>query len=157
YDLSGADLYAEMEQSMNGVYDTHGSRVLEGYFSESGGRVELHVTIEDVQKRSTAETILFSGPLSEGVLPLVNQLAPRLSPQARALEAKNPEVFRDYANALSVRDLPTALQGLDSATKLDPKFTIAYLNWARVLLAEGKREDAMKLLQTAAASHPDPI
>jgi tetratricopeptide (TPR) repeat protein len=158
YDLAGApNLYAETVQSMNGAYDMHASRVLAGYFSEGGGRVDLRAVVENTGSSKTIESIELHGPLTEGVLPLMNQLAARLSPGSRTFEAKAPEAFRDYERALTAEDRSAALQDLDSATKADPGFTVAYLDGARLLLGQGERNQAEKWIQGAQAGHPDPI
>jgi Flp pilus assembly protein TadD len=158
YDLAGAPkLYAETVQSMNGAYDMHASRVLEGYFSENGGQVELHATVEDARRSKTIDGIVLKGSVTAGVLPLLNQLARRLSPEAREVEAVNPEAFRDYTRALIAADRSTAAKDLEDATKAAPKFAAAYIDLIPVLLAEGDRSQAEKFIQTAEAAQPDAI
>jgi tetratricopeptide (TPR) repeat protein len=158
YDLAGApNLYAETVQSINGAYDMHASRVLEGYFSENGGQVELHATVEDARLSKTIDSIALKGSAAEGVLPLLNQLARRLSSQAREIEAGSPGAFRDYERALNAADRSTAAKDLEDATKAAPKFAAAYIDLVPVLLAEGDRNQAEKFIQTAEAAHPDAI
>ncbi len=158
YDLAGAsNLYAETVPSLNGAYEMHASRVLEAYFSESGARLDLEATIDDAGSARQVESIELAGPLSQGLLPLVNQLAARLYPQARAFEANAPDAFRDYSRALTASDRSSALQDLESATQADPKFAAAYIDWARLLLGQGERSQAEKLIQTAQAANTDPI
>jgi tetratricopeptide (TPR) repeat protein len=158
YDLAGApNLFAETVQSMNGSYDMHASRILEGYFSESGGRVDLYAVVENAGSLKAIESIELVGPSSGGVLSLVNQLAARLYTKARTFEAGSPAAFRAYGQALITGDRPAALQALENATKADPRFTAAYVDRARLLLEQGERSQAEKLLQTAQGAHPDPI
>jgi tetratricopeptide (TPR) repeat protein len=49
------------------------------------------------------------------------------------------------------------VHGLEAATAADPHFAMAYLVWARLLGAEGQREQIGKILQAARAANPDAI
>jgi tetratricopeptide (TPR) repeat protein len=159
YDLAPAgDLYAEPVDSVSGGFTAQASRMLEGYFSERNGRLTITATFENLGKTKTLASFELSGPAAEGPLPLVNQLAKRLSPSARPFGTGNLEAFRAYASAVGGAANPEALgHALEAATAADPHFAIAYLVGARLLMAQGKREAALKELQAAQAANPDAI
>ncbi len=159
YDLAPAgDLYAEPVDSVTGAFTAQASRMLEGYFSERNGRLTITATFENLSRTKTLASYELSGEASEGPLPLVNQLAKRLSSSARPFGTKSPEAFRAYARAVGGAANPEVLgQVLEAATAADPHFAIAYLIEARLLLAQGKREAALKELQAARATNPDAI
>ncbi len=154
-DLAGApNLYVQTVESVSGAYAIQASQLLQGYFFEQNGRLEIRAAVEDVRRRRIVENFEASGPISDGVLPLFNQLARRLNPQARSLETHNPEAFRAYGEALSALDRNAALKSLESATVADPKFVPAYIARVRVLLAAGERDQALKVVQTALDTKP---
>ena len=158
YDLAPApDLYAQMVDSISGAYTTQASRILEGYLSERGGRLAIAATLEDSGKTRTVASFQLSGPVAEGALPLLNQLAKRLNSTARPFGTGKLEAFRAYGEVLTGGDSQTILRGLESATAADPHFVAAYIAWARLLAAQGQREQGMKILTTARGANPDAI
>jgi tetratricopeptide (TPR) repeat protein len=158
YDLAPApDLYAQMVDSISGAYTTQASRILEGYLSERNGRMRLVATLEDLATTRTVGSFDFSGSVSEGVLPLLNQLAKRLNSTARPFGTGKLEAFRAYGEVLTSGDSQTILRGLESATVSDPHFVAAYLARARLLLAQGQRDEALKELTAARGANPDAI
>lgn len=158
YDLAGAPhLYAQTIDSISGAYPMHASRILEGYFFESSGRLELRATLEDAHQAKTVESFELGGPLREGVLPLVNRLARRLSPAARPFGTDNPEAFRACGEALSTGDRAARLRGFETATAADPHFTAAYIAWAQALFGAGDRDQGLKIVMAAKGGSPDAI
>ncbi len=158
YDLAPApNLHVQMVDSVSGAYAIQAPRVLEGYFAERNGRLEMVATLEDLQRTKTVDLFELSGPASEGVLPLLNRLAKRLSPPARPFGTSKLEAFRAYGEALSSRDAETALRGLESASEADPHFAAANIARAQVLLRQGQREQALKILAAVRAANPDAI
>lgn len=156
YDLAPAvDLYAQSVDSTSGAFTAQASRMLEGYFSQRSGRLVMTATVENLGKTKTLTSFELAGPVSEGLLPLVNQLAKRLSPSARSFGTRNLEAFRAYGRALSGTDSEELEHALEAATTTDPHFAIAYLVGARLLMAQGKRELALKELQAARGANPD--
>jgi Flp pilus assembly protein TadD len=158
YDLAPSpDLHAQTVDSTSGAYANGASEMLEGYFSESSGRLRMTVTIENLGKSNTVASFELSGPASAGVLPLVNQLATRLSGAARPFGTSKAEAFRAYGEALGEANPEAMANDLKTATEADPHFAVAYLIWARLLAAEGQREQSMKILQAGRAANPDAI
>jgi Flp pilus assembly protein TadD len=159
YDLAPAgDLYAEPVDSVSGAFTAQASRMLEGYFSDRNGRLMITATFENLGKTKTLTSFELSGPAAEGLLPLVNQLAKRLSPAARPFGTGNLAAFRSYASAVGGAANAEALgHDLEAATVADPHFAVAYLVSARLLLSQGKRDLALKELQAARAANPDAI
>jgi tetratricopeptide (TPR) repeat protein len=157
-DLSGAPhIYAQATDTVNGAYSIQASQVLEGYYYQRNGRLEVRATLEDAEKNKTVESLEASGPLAQGVLPLVNELAKKLSPAARAFDTAKEDAFQTYGKALSTTDRAEVLRGLEAAAEADPHFSQAYLDWARALQAGGDRAGALKAIEAGLAGQPDPI
>jgi tetratricopeptide (TPR) repeat protein len=158
YDLAPSqDVQAQPVDSSSGAYSTQAAEMLEGYFSERSGRLVMVATLENLGKTKTVASFEFEGAAPEGVLPLLNQLAKRLSPAARPFETRNLEAFRAYGDALTGTNPEAIVRDFEAATSADPHFALAYLVWARLLGAEGQREQAGKILQTARGANPDAI
>ncbi len=158
YDLAPSpELHAQTVDSTSGAYTAEASEMLEGYFSENGGQLSMTATLENLAKTKTVASFELRGPAAEGVLPLVNQLAKRLSTAARPFGTNKEEAFRAYGEALGAAN-PEAMAGeLKTATEADPHFAAAYLTWARLLGAEGQRDQSLKILQAGRAANPDAI
>jgi tetratricopeptide (TPR) repeat protein len=158
YDLDGlTDRYAQAVESISGAYSMHASQILEGYYFERNGRVAVVVEIESVARRKTVQSIKVEGPAPEGVLPLVNEVAKRLSARARPFGTNNTAAFRAYGEAVAAPDRAVALQDLESATQADPGFGAAYIARGRILLAAGQRDQARQEIQAGEASRREPI
>jgi tetratricopeptide (TPR) repeat protein len=158
YDLAPSpDRNAQLVDSSSSAYTLRASEMLEGYFSESRGRLVMVATLESLGKTKTVASYELSGPASEGVVPLVNQLAKRISTEARPFGTRNPEAFRAYGGALTGADPEAIRKGLEAATAADPHFAMGYLVWARLLGAQGQREQALQKLQAGRAANPDAI
>jgi tetratricopeptide (TPR) repeat protein len=158
YDLAPSrELHAQTVDSTSGAYTNDASEMLEGYFSESSGQLEMTATLENLGKTKTVATFELGGPASAGVLPLVNQLAKRLNAAARPFGTSKEETFRAYGEVLGGTNPEAMANELKTATDADPHFALGYLIWARLLAAEGQREQSVKILQAARAANPDAI
>ena len=157
-DLAGAPaLYAQSVDSFNGAYAVQASRVVEGYFSERNGQLEIRAAVLDVGTNKTVASLAVEGPVQQGAIPLVNRLAKELSPAARTFPSASETAFHAYGEAISASDRASALRELESATKEDPRFTLAYLDRAKVLLGEGDRTGAQQVIEAARRKQPDAI
>jgi len=157
-DLAGVtSLYAQTVDSFNGAYGARASHVLEGYFVETNGRLEIRATVLDLGSTKTVQSFDVDGPVSSGAIPLANQLAKRISPAARVFPTESEDAFRAYGEAMSARDRASALQGMEAAAKDDPRFPLAYLDWTKLLLSEGDRAGALKVIEAAKREPLDAI
>ncbi len=146
YDLEGlAKQYSQTVDSLSNAYAIHATRVLQGYYVERRGQLEIRATVEDVVSKKNIDEIRVAGPASSGMMPLVNELAKRLNAEARPFGTSNGSAFRAYGEALGANDRASALKDLESATEADPKFGAAYVAWARLLAAGGDRAQANRL------------
>ncbi|HEY6389949.1 MAG TPA: tetratricopeptide repeat protein, partial [Bryobacteraceae bacterium] len=126
-------------------------------FFERNGRLGFRVTVEDLRRTKTVDSFELDGPAGEGVLPLVNRLAAKLSKAARPFGTSSEEAFRDYGRGLNAGDRTAALRALEAAATADPGFSLAYLTWARVLSGGGDRDQMLKVLAAARNAHPNAI
>jgi tetratricopeptide (TPR) repeat protein len=158
YDLTPSrNLSAQNVESISAAHSTDATRAVQGYFFESNGKIGFHVTLEDLRSTKTVDSFELDGPVADGVLPLVNGLAAKLSPAARPFSTSKEEAFRDYGQALNAPDRPSVLRALEAATAADPGFSSAYLTWAKVLANAGDRDRALKVLTAAKNAHPNAI
>ncbi len=150
YDLAGAkNIFARQVQSLSDAQSMRASRVLEGYFFERNGRIGIRATLEDLGKTRTVESFEIDGEASAGFLPLANELARRVSPEARVFGTRDEKAFRFYGEALAARDSQEATKNLEAATQDDPGFAAGYLDEAKLLTETGDRARARQVVQTA--------
>jgi tetratricopeptide (TPR) repeat protein len=148
YDLAGAaSIFAKTVDSLSAAQSMQASRVLEGYFFERNGRIGIRATVEDRPKTRTVEQLEIDGPVAGGFLPLANELARRLSAEARPFGTNNENAFRFYGEALEASDAQATEQALKSATDADPGFAASYLDQARLLEGTGARDRALQVIQ----------
>jgi Flp pilus assembly protein TadD len=158
YDLAGAkNIFPRQVDSLSTAQSMQASRLLEGYFFERNGRIGIRATLEDPGKAHVVEHFEIDGEESAGFLPLANELARRLSPDARMFGTSNKDAFRLYGEALAARDPAALEQALEKATQADPGFTAGYLNEARMLVETGNRERASQVAQAGERARLDPI
>jgi Flp pilus assembly protein TadD len=158
YDLAGAkNIFARQVDSMPDARAMRASRMLEGYFFERNGRMEVRATLEDVARNKDVESIDVEGPASAGVLPLANELARRLSGEARKFGTNDQSAFRLYGEALEARDTQSAQQYLESATAADAGFAAAYIDEVKLLAEQGVREGAERAAELGRRARLDGI
>jgi TolB-like protein len=88
YDLEGAkNTLARQVDSVSAAQAMRATRLVEGYFFERNGRMGIHATLEDLNTNSTVQSFDIEGAVSAGFLQLANELAHRLSAEARMLPA----------------------------------------------------------------------
>jgi Flp pilus assembly protein TadD len=158
YDLAGVrNIFAKQVDSLSAAQSMQASRVLQGYFFERNGRIGIRATLEELVNSSAVENIEIDGPASAGFLPLANELARRLSPDARKFGASNENAFRFYGQALAARDSQDAQRALEQATSADPGFAAGFLDRARLLAENGDREHARQMVEAGERANPDPM
>jgi Flp pilus assembly protein TadD len=158
YDLAGAkNIYARQVDSLSAAQSMQASRLLEGYFFERNGRIGIRATLEDLGKNKVVESFDIDGEASAGFLPLANQLARRLSPDARGFGTSNKNAFQLFGEALAARQPAVLEQTLEKATQADPGFGAGYVNEARMLTETGNRDRARQVIRAGERARLDPI
>jgi Flp pilus assembly protein TadD/TolB-like protein len=159
YDLAGAkNIFAKTVDSLSAAQSMQASRVLEGYFLERNGRLAIRATVEDLRTTRAVGQIEIDGPVSAGLLPLANELARRMSSEARRFGTNNEKAFRFYGEALGASGAEATERALESATEADPGFAVSYLDQARLLRETGARDRALQVIQAGErGTHLDSI
>jgi len=158
YDLAGAsNLAVQPIGSRSDAYATHASQILDAYVTQQQDRLEIHATLESLDARTATATYLLGGPVSDGLIPLLNQLSQKLAGNARQFSTANQEAFRLYGEALGAKDTESASQVYEAATRLDARFSSAYLGWAEALFTANDRAGALKVLTAGKSQNPDAI
>jgi Flp pilus assembly protein TadD len=158
YDLAGArNIFAKQVDSLSAAQSMQASRVLQGYFFERNGRIGIRATLEELVNSRAVENFEIDGPASAGFLPVANELARRLSPNARKFGTGNENAFRFYGQALAARDSQDAQRALEQATNADPRFAAGFLDRAKLLAETGDRERARQMVEAGERANPDPM
>jgi len=134
YDLAPAPgVHAQMVEGGSGALASDATEMLEGYFVERNGRLEMSAALQDLRRAGTIASFEVSGPANEGVLPLVNQLAKRINGAARPFGTKDAEAFREYELALSRAAAAGNAEDRASALEQLTRLTPADVRWFREL------------------------
>jgi tetratricopeptide (TPR) repeat protein len=158
YDLAGSkNIFANRVDSISAAQSMQASRLLEGYFFERNGRIGIRATLEDLSSAKVLESFEINGEVAAGFLPLMNQLALKLSRDARAFGTSNQKAFQFYGEALGARDSTAVKQDLQQATDADPNFAAGYADQAKMLAETGDRARAAQVAQAGQRAHPDAI
>ena len=120
YDLAGArNIFAQTLDSIAEAPSIQASHVLQGYFIVRNGRIGIRATVENLRKTKAMEHIDLDGPMAGGFLPLANELARRLSSEARTFGNSNENTFRSYGQALEAGGAGAREQALKAAVDMD--------------------------------------
>lgn len=158
YGLEGAkNILARQVNSLSAAQAMRASRLVEGYFFERNGRIGIRAVVEDLSANRTVASYAIEGAASAGFLPLANELAHRVSGEARMFGTNNENAFRSYGEALEARDSQSLERDLEAATAADPGFTAGYVDEAKVLEETGDRAKARQVLQAGERARLDPI
>jgi Flp pilus assembly protein TadD len=158
YDLAGSKgVFAKIVESLTGAQSMQASRMLEGYFYTRDGRIEIRVTIEDLRKTKAVKNFEIGGAAANGLVPLANELARRLSSESRAFSTSNENAFRLYGEALGSSDAAALERGLEAAMAADPGFAVGYLDQARLLIETGARDRAVQVIQASEQQRLDAV
>ncbi|MDQ6760544.1 MAG: hypothetical protein M3Z32_11875, partial [Acidobacteriota bacterium] len=140
-DLAGLPkLFAFRTDSVRGAYAGRASQVLEASFEVvSGQRLQIHASLEDLPHRKNIRQFTVEGPLRDGMLPLVNQLAKLADATARSFSTHDLSAFTSYGQALASSDPVAQVRLLQTATVQDPTFSASFVDLSQALLARGDR------------------
>jgi tetratricopeptide (TPR) repeat protein len=127
------------------------TRIAHGYFSAAGGRLSVHVEIENTATRRMESVFALSGPVSGGILPLSREIARRIDPAARELPTGNAEALHAYVLATGAASAEESANWFERAVLADPGFGAAYVEWAQSLAARGDRVRAVQVVAAARA------
>ena len=158
YDLAGAkNTFATQTDSLSAAQSMHASRLLEGYFFERNDRIGIRATLEDLGSAKVVGSFEVDGAASAGFLPMANELARRLSKDARAFGTSNENAFRFYGEALAGRDRQTVERALEQATDADPRFAAGYVKQAKMLAETGDLQRARQVVESGQRAPTDAI
>ena len=91
------------------------------------------------------------GRVADGFLPLANELARRLSSEARRFGTGNENAFRFYGEALAATGCGSRERAIEAAEAADPGFAWIYRDQARLLAGTGARDRALQVIQAGRA------
>src|SRR5205085_10258879 len=157
-DLTGVrQIYPFRADAIRTAYATRAGQVIEGNFEFHGDRLRLYASLEDLSRHKIVRQFSMQGPLREGIVPLLDQLAKAIDAGASAFSTRDPAAFSSFGQALSASDSSAQARFLQTATIQDPNFTTAYTDLGQTLLALGDRADAEKTAASGAQHARNPI
>ncbi|MGI8741726.1 MAG: hypothetical protein ACR2NN_03985 [Bryobacteraceae bacterium] len=157
-DLTGLrQIYPFRTESVRSAYLGRASEVLEANFEFVGDRLRVHASLENLARHKMARQFSLDGPAREGILPLVNQLAKDVAPEARTFSTRDPAAFGSFGEGLSSADASTQARLLQTASVQDPKFTASYIHLSEAWLVAGDRADAAKAAAAGAQQAANPV
>jgi Flp pilus assembly protein TadD len=122
---------------------------MNGYFAVEGGRIRMRASVEDLNSHREIGSVALEGVFAH--LPeLLESIGRSLDPSARAPGTQRLEALRHYAEG-RLRAGPAAVESYREAVAADPGFAAAYFRWAELLLAQGDRAGAARVLDLSAA------
>ncbi len=158
YDLAGAkNIFAKSVESISAAQSMQASRALEGYFFERKGRIGIRATVEDLRTTRAVEHFELDGPAAGGLLPLANELARRLSSEARRFGTGDENAFRFYGEALMATDADARERAMEGAKAADPGFALVYRDQAGLLAGTGAKDRALEVIQAGERGRLDSI
>lgn len=130
------------------------TRLLSGYIERQGNnKLRLAVTEEDLStgKSPRIVTATDSSPITA-----LDEVARQLAPHPKPAITANTAALRLYAIALE-SPVPTGIDDLKQATKLDPNFGLAWAVLENLEVAQGDRAAAKDVLNRARQQKLDPL
>ena len=143
--------------SVRSAYAAGATHFVHGYFFLAGAQLEAHASIEDAQSHKSVQVLSATGSLAAGILPLVDQFARQLSPDAKPFSTTNQAAFRALGEALLAASAPVRNQAFEAAVHADQDFGAAYVLWAEALLEAGDRDGVAHVTAAGRADHPGAI
>jgi tetratricopeptide (TPR) repeat protein len=154
-ELSGAQgLRVYPVPSLRDALSTRASRILHGSYARVGDRLRFTIMLEDRSRQAMASSFAVSGPAEKGALPLLQEIAGRLDPQARPFPSSHEGAVRAWVEALHSPNPAASDAAFERALTLDPSFGPAYVGWGWRLTARSERERAMELVERAKQHTP---
>ncbi len=126
------------------------TRIVYGNYDAEGGRVRVHLTIEDPGTGRMLQVLFATAP---DVYAAASSLAQKISPGARPYSTRNTVALKAYSIALE-SDGPQAMSELEEAIAADPNFPRPYELLAQLKVQHQDPAGAAALLQAAIARGP---
>jgi Flp pilus assembly protein TadD len=123
------------------------TRIVYGNYDADGGRVRVHLTIEDPRTGRMQRVLSATAP---DLYSAASTLANRISPGARPYSTQNIAALKAYSIALE-SDASQAMSELEEAIAADPNFPRPYELLAQFKVQRQDRDGAAALLQSAIA------
>lgn len=119
-----------------------------GYFAVEGGRIRVRASVEDLASQREIRSVALEGALNQ--LPeLLESLGRSLDASALRPGTRSLRALRHYAEG-RLQAGPAAANSYREALAADPGFAAPYFRWAELLLAQGDRAGAARILDLAA-------
>ena len=127
------------------------NRLVYGQFALVNGRLRVDAVIEDPAARRMVQTLSASGPLDQGIIPIADTLARRISPESRPFGTRSQQALQEYVAVLESPDASGVADRLAAAIQADANFGQAYVAWVQLAIAQKDLGTAERVLAQARA------
>lgn len=125
--------------------------ILYGRVSRVGRDLRLDAVLFDNSRGKWDGAFSATGPPSQGVIRLADQLAKQIAAPVRAFGTHTEEALHSYCDGLESGDPPAAEADFSRAVAADANFGDAYLAWAQLAAEQNDRAAAEHVLELASA------
>lgn len=110
------------------AYQAASTQVMRATVEERQGRFRIEATIASAETQQNTIVLQEEGPVSQGIIPLLNGLAKKLDPaRAGRFSTHNESALKSFILAVSASDSATRSQCLEAAIHADPGFGLAQI------------------------------
>ena len=127
------------------------NQIIYGNVSRAGGRLRLALWQEIAEAGKMALMMEETGPVTEGIIHLVDRAARRIAKDVGAVPTRQESALKAYVAGLESPDSSSASRWLQQAVEADPAFGAAYLRWMQLAASRNDRPEAEKVLEIAEA------
>lgn len=133
------------------AYQQAAAQVVEATVERYSGRLIVHTVVRNLRSQTVRPVADVSGPEGSGILPLLDQTAKRLDPNAAPFPTSRADVLSRYAKAVTSGSAQQRIAELQQIVAEDPTFGPAQL--ALIATAAENRLPQTAALVQAAAPH----
>ncbi len=116
------------------------TRLLSGYFVAARGELTVRAFLEEASDRSASRQIDVTGPLRQGLIPLVDRVAHQLDAEARPFTTHSEAALERFASGVAATRADRARELLDQSIAADGEFGLAYVAAMQLAAATGQAE-----------------
>jgi Tfp pilus assembly protein PilF len=142
-------IYAYRAGDLGAARLTGATRVLQGYYSRSGGGLTIHAVVEDLRTRRNTKALEARGGVDSGFGQASESLARGIDDRTRPFGTANTAALRAWGEAQLAGDNSHRAEALQRAIAADPNFGAAYADLLQLYVSSGSPALAQPLVKQA--------
>ncbi len=136
--------------SDSGALQAEADDVLQLTIESQRGQFLIHPTVRNLTAQSARELAVVRRPLAEGLIGALDQVSKEIDSGASAFSTRRDDALSSFVAALGASDAQTRRAYLETATRADPGFGLAYV--ALIDTAVQAHQDAQPIIARARAN-----